>query len=115
VPSMNQAPAAAPVGEMAFPGAVKNVRAITSKAGARAWRSQSVQPTEVDRRTACTRRLSYSHLAISVSLEGPDVPIDQPSDHEDDQDQSEQAANAYRSALTIIAAAVEPKPAAKEK
>ncbi len=41
--------------------------------------------------------------------------VDQPSDNEDDEDQPEYAADPDRSALTVIAAAVEPKPAAKEK
>jgi hypothetical protein len=56
VPSMNQAPAAAPVGEMTLPGAAKNIRAITSKAAARAWRSQSVEPAEADGYTICLHR-----------------------------------------------------------
>ena len=41
------------------------------------------------------------------------MPIHQPPDH--DKDQPEEAANPDWSALTIIAAAVKPKPAAKEK
>ena len=42
------------------------------------------------------------------------MPVHQPSDHEDDKDQPEYAADSDRSALTVIAAAVEPKPASKE-
>ena len=42
------------------------------------------------------------------------MPVHQPSDHEDDQDQSEYAADPNRPALAVIAAAVEPKPASKE-
>ena len=42
------------------------------------------------------------------------MPVHQPSDHEDDQDQSEYAADPNRPALTVIAAAVVPKPAPEE-
>jgi hypothetical protein len=42
------------------------------------------------------------------------MPVHQPSDHENDQDQSEYAADPNRSALTVIASAVVPKPASKE-
>jgi hypothetical protein len=42
------------------------------------------------------------------------MPVHQPSDHEDDQDQSEYAADPNRAALTVIAAAVVPKPAPEE-
>ena len=38
----------------------------------------------------------------------------QPADREDDKDQPEYAADPDGSALTIIAAAVEPKPSSKE-
>jgi hypothetical protein len=40
--------------------------------------------------------------------------VHQPPDHEDDKDQPEYAADPDRSALTVIAAAIEPKPASKE-
>ena len=43
------------------------------------------------------------------------MPVHQPPDHEDDKDQPEEPADPDWSALTIIAAAVKPKPAAKEK
>ena len=42
------------------------------------------------------------------------MPVHQPPDHEDDQDQSEYAADPNRPALTVIAAAVVPKPAPEE-
>jgi hypothetical protein len=40
--------------------------------------------------------------------------VHQPPDREDDKDQPEYAANPDRSALTVIATSVKPKPAAKE-
>jgi hypothetical protein len=43
------------------------------------------------------------------------VPVHQPPDREDDKDQPDYAADPNGSALTVIAAAVEPKPAPKEK
>jgi hypothetical protein len=43
------------------------------------------------------------------------VPVHQPPDHEDDQDQPEYAADPNGPALTVIAAAVVPKPASKEE
>jgi hypothetical protein len=42
------------------------------------------------------------------------VPVHQPPDHEGDKDQPEYAADPDRPTLTVIAAAVEPKPASKE-
>ena len=42
------------------------------------------------------------------------MPVHQPPDREDDKDQPEYAADPDGSALTIIAAAVEAKPASKE-
>jgi hypothetical protein len=42
------------------------------------------------------------------------VAVHQPPDHEDDKDQPQYAVDPNGSALTIIAAAVEPKPASKE-
>ena len=42
------------------------------------------------------------------------MPVHQPSDHEDDQDQSEHAADPNGPALAVIAAAVVPKPATEE-
>ena len=50
----------------------------------------------------------------SSEREAPNVPVHQPPDREDDKDQSEYAADPDGSALTVIAAAVEPKPASKE-
>jgi hypothetical protein len=41
------------------------------------------------------------------------VPVNQPTDHKDDKDSPEYAADPDRSALTVIAAAVKPKPASK--
>jgi hypothetical protein len=41
------------------------------------------------------------------------MPVHQPSDHEDDQDQSEYAADPDGPALTVIAAAVVPNPPPK--
>ena len=38
----------------------------------------------------------------------------QPPDHEDDKDQPDDAADPDRAALTVIAAAIEPEPTAKE-
>ena len=38
------------------------------------------------------------------------MPVHQPSDHEDDSDQAEYAADPDGSTLTIVAPAVEPKP-----
>ena len=43
------------------------------------------------------------------------MPVHQPPDREDDKDQPDYAADPNGSALTVIAAAVEPKPASKEK
>ncbi len=43
------------------------------------------------------------------------MPVHQPADREDDKDQAEYAADPDGSALTVIAAAVEPKPTPKEK
>jgi hypothetical protein len=43
------------------------------------------------------------------------VPVHQPPDREDDKDQPDYAADPNGSALTVIAAAVEPKPTSKEK
>ena len=43
------------------------------------------------------------------------MPVHQPPDREDDKDQPEYAADPDGSALTVIAAAVEPKPTSKEK
>ena len=42
------------------------------------------------------------------------MPLHQPADHEDDEDQAEYATDPDAPALTVIAAAVEPKPTAKE-
>jgi len=42
------------------------------------------------------------------------VPVHEPPDREDDKDQPEYAADPDGSALTVIAAAVEPKPAPEE-
>jgi hypothetical protein len=42
------------------------------------------------------------------------VPVHQPPDHEGDKDQPEYAADPDRPTLTVIAAAVEPKPTSKE-
>jgi hypothetical protein len=42
------------------------------------------------------------------------VPMHQPPDREDDKDQPEYAADPNGSALTVITAAVEPKPTPKE-
>jgi hypothetical protein len=42
------------------------------------------------------------------------MPVHQPPDHEDDQDQPEYAADPNGPALTVIAAAVVPKPAPEE-
>jgi hypothetical protein len=52
--------------------------------------------------------------ARNSEREAPDVPVHQPPDREDDEDQPEYAADPNGSALTVIAAAVEPKPASKE-
>ena len=43
------------------------------------------------------------------------MPVHQPPDREDDKDQPDYAADPNGSTLTVIAAAVEPKPASKEK
>jgi hypothetical protein len=53
-------------------------------------------------------------LPRSLERESPDVPVHEPSDREDDKDQPEYAADPDGSALTVIAAAVEPKPAPEE-
>ena len=50
----------------------------------------------------------------AAEIKAPDVAVHQPPDHEDDQDQSEYAADPNRPALTVIAAAVIPKPAPEE-
>ena len=42
------------------------------------------------------------------------MPVHQPPDRKDDKDQPEYAADSDRSALTVIAAPVEPKPTSKE-
>jgi hypothetical protein len=42
------------------------------------------------------------------------MPVHQPPDHEDDQDQPEYAADPNGPALTVVAAAVVPKPASNE-
>ena len=42
------------------------------------------------------------------------MPVHQPAYHEDDEDQAEYATDPDASALTVIAAAVEPKSTAKE-
>jgi hypothetical protein len=42
------------------------------------------------------------------------VPVHQPPNHEDDQDQPKYAADPNRPALMVIAAAIVPKPASKE-
>jgi hypothetical protein len=55
-----------------------------------------------------------NEVLSSSEIEAPDMPVHQPSDHEDDQDQSEYAADPNRAALTVIAAAVIPKPAPEE-
>jgi hypothetical protein len=51
---------------------------------------------------------------IGSEREATDVPVHQPPDHQDDQDQPEYAADPNGPALTVIAAAVVPKPASKE-
>jgi hypothetical protein len=52
---------------------------------------------------------------LSISeIEAPDMPVHQPPNHEDDQDQPEYAADPNRPALTVIATAVVPKPAPEE-
>ena len=43
------------------------------------------------------------------------MPVHQPPDHEDNQGQPEYAADPNGPALTVIAAAVVPKPASKEE
>src|SRR6266404_1133056 len=53
-------------------------------------------------------------LPRSSEIEAPEVPMHQPPDHEDDHDQPEYAADPNGPALTVIAAAVVPKPASKE-
>ena len=55
-----------------------------------------------------------NEVLSSSEIEAPDVAVHQPSDHKDDQDQSEYAADPNRPALTVIAAAVIPKPAPEE-
>ena len=42
------------------------------------------------------------------------MPVHQPPDHEDDDDQTEYAADPDGSALTVIASTVEPKPAPEQ-
>jgi hypothetical protein len=59
---------------------------------------------------AMARRLSRTS-----EIEAPNVPVHQPPDRQDDKDQPEYAANPDGAALTVIATAVESKPAAKEK
>jgi len=54
-------------------------------------------------------------LSRNSEREAPDVPMHQPPDREDDKDQPDYAADPNGPALTVIAAAVEPKPASKEK
>ena len=46
--------------------------------------------------------------------EAADVPVYQPPNHEDDQDQAEYAADPDGSALAVIAAAVKPKAAPEQ-
>ena len=43
------------------------------------------------------------------------MPVHQPADHEDDEDQAEDAPDPDGSTLTVIAAAVEPKSASEKK
>jgi len=94
---MNQAPAAGTVVETALPGVAKNIRPITSKIAARGWRSRSAQLRSRGQSTICSRRLRDATTRLCVSRgsegEGPDVPVHQPPDHEDDKDQPEEAAD----------------------
>jgi hypothetical protein len=54
-----------------------------------------------------------TRFSRSSEIEASDVPVHQPPDHEDDQEQPEYAADPKGPTLTVIAAAVVPKPASK--
>ena len=55
-----------------------------------------------------------NEVLSSSEIEASNVPVHQPPNHEDDQDQPEYAADPNGPALTVIAAAVVPKPAPEE-
>jgi hypothetical protein len=79
-------------------------------------RSQSAQRSEAH--VCITRSCPITAWSAGASRssegEAPEVPVHQPSDREDNNDQSEYAADPDGSALSIITTAVEPKPASKE-
>ena len=55
-----------------------------------------------------------TRFSRSSEIEASEVPVHQPPDHEDDQDQPEYAADPKGPTLTVIAAAIVPKSASKE-
>ena len=85
---------------------------MTSEAVQAARRSQSAQqPTAA---SDCIGTPTRAGSFRSSEGEASNVPMHQPPDREDDKDQPEYAADPDGSALTVIAAAVEPEPASKE-
>jgi hypothetical protein len=89
---------------------------MNSKAAQAVRRGQSAQRAEAG---VCTIRFRPIYAMTDEALsnserEAPDVPVHQPPDHEDYKDQPDYATDTDRSALTVVAAAVEPNPAPKE-
>jgi hypothetical protein len=100
----------------AAPGTAKNVNAVTSEAAQAARRRERAQERKANVFTIPLLRdyTPPARISRSSEIERPDVPVHQPPDHEDDQDQAEHGTDPNRPALTVIAAAVVPEPASEE-
>lgn len=116
VPLINHAPSGT-MAETAAPGTAKNLKAMTSEAARAARRRHlrnGLEPACAQFALPPDYAMTLARLSRNSEREAPDVPVHQPPDREDDKDQPEYAADPDGSALTVIAAAVEPKPASKE-
>ena len=104
VPSMNHALSGTSA-ETAVPGTPSTDKAATSEAARAARRSQSTQLNDASVCTIRSARLRHgqARLLSKISeIEAPEVPVHQPPDHEDDKDQTDDAADPDWAALTVI-------------